>query len=80
MDLTLDGLIAALAIVFVGYVVFGVTGFGASPITVPLLALFLPLTFVLPLAARHVPHRPRGGPGSEAPPAQEHHRQSGQQQ
>jgi uncharacterized protein len=31
--------------------VFGVTGFGASPITVPVLAHFLPLPFVLPLAA-----------------------------
>ena len=30
---------------------FGVTGFGASPITVPVLAHFLPLPFVLPLAA-----------------------------
>jgi hypothetical protein len=31
--------------------VFGVTGFGASPITVPVLAHFLPLPFVLALAA-----------------------------
>ncbi len=31
--------------------VFGVTGFGASPITVPVLAHFLPLPFVLSLAA-----------------------------
>jgi uncharacterized protein len=31
--------------------VFGVTGFGASPITVPVLAHFMPLPFVLPLAA-----------------------------
>lgn len=30
---------------------FGVTGFGASPITVPVLAHFLPLPFVLSLAA-----------------------------
>ena len=37
--------------VFVGYTVFGVTGFGASPITVPVLAHVLPLPFVLPLAA-----------------------------
>ncbi|PYN01621.1 MAG: sulfite exporter TauE/SafE family protein [Candidatus Rokuibacteriota bacterium] len=43
-------LLAAL-IVFVGYTVFGVTGFGASPITVPVLAHFLPLPFVLSLAA-----------------------------
>jgi uncharacterized membrane protein YfcA len=41
---------AALAIA-AGYVVFGVTGFGASPITIPLLAHVLPLTFALPLAA-----------------------------
>ena len=38
-------------IVFAGYTVFGVTGFGASPITVPVLAHFLPLPFVLSLAA-----------------------------
>jgi uncharacterized protein len=50
MTLPLDVLILAVIVVFVGYVVFGVTGFGASPITVPLLAHFLPLTFVLPLA------------------------------
>ena len=39
-----------MIVVLLGYVVFGVTGFGASPVTVPLLAHFLPLTFVLPLA------------------------------
>jgi len=50
LTLPLDTLTLALIVVFVGYVVFGVTGFGASPITVPLLAHFLPLTFVLPLA------------------------------
>src|SRR5258708_15718610 len=31
--------------------VFGVTGFGASPITIPVLVHVLPLNFVLPLAA-----------------------------
>jgi uncharacterized membrane protein YfcA len=31
--------------------VFGVTGFGASPITIPVLAQLMPLTVVLPLAA-----------------------------
>jgi uncharacterized protein len=46
----LDALLLAALVVFLGYVVFGVTGFGASPITVPLLAHFLPLTFVLSLA------------------------------
>jgi len=48
--LAFDSLILAMSVVFVAYVVFGVTGFGASPISVPLLAYFLPLTFVLPLA------------------------------
>src|SRR3989454_11637905 len=46
----METLLLAL-IVFVGYTVFGVTGFGASPITVPVLAHFLPLPFVLSLAA-----------------------------
>jgi hypothetical protein len=38
-------------VIFVGYTIFGATGFGASPITIPVLAHVLPLTFVLPLAA-----------------------------
>jgi len=38
-------------VVFVAYTVFGVTGFGASPITVPVLAHVLPLPFVLSLTA-----------------------------
>src|SRR3989442_11951255 len=51
----METLLLAL-IVFVGYTVFGVTGFGvtgfgASPIPVPVLAHFLPLPFVLSLAA-----------------------------
>jgi uncharacterized membrane protein YfcA len=41
----------AALVVFAGYLVFGVTGFGASPITIPVLAQVLPLTLVLPLAA-----------------------------
>src|SRR5438445_4107942 len=44
-------LLLAALIAFAGYTVFGVTGFGASPITVPVLAHFLPLPFVLSLAA-----------------------------
>ncbi len=38
-------------VVFAGYMVFGVTGFGASPISIPLLVHVLPLPFVLALAA-----------------------------
>ena len=46
-----ETLVVAAPIVFVGYTVFGLTGFGASPITVPILAHVLPLPFVLSLAA-----------------------------
>jgi uncharacterized membrane protein YfcA len=38
-------------VIFAGYLVFGITGFGASPITIPVLVHLLPLTTVLPLAA-----------------------------
>jgi uncharacterized protein len=44
-------LILVALVVFAGYLVFGVTGFGASPITIPVLVHVLPLTFVLALAA-----------------------------
>jgi len=46
-----ETLIVVALVIFVGYTVFGATGFGASPITVPVLAHVLPLTFVLALAA-----------------------------
>ena len=46
-----EALILVALVVFAGYVIFGVTGFGASPVTIPVLAHVLPLTFVLPLAA-----------------------------
>jgi len=44
-------LVLVALVVFAGYLVFGVTGFGASPITIPVLVHVLPLTFVLALAA-----------------------------
>lgn len=40
-----------MLVIFVGYTIFGATGFGASPLTIPILAHVLPLTFVLSLAA-----------------------------
>lgn len=40
---------AATAIVVLAYFIRGITGFGSGLIAVPLLALFLPLTFVVPL-------------------------------
>src|SRR2546427_4597839 len=47
----MDSLLPEAVIVFAGYTVCGVTGSGASPITVPVLAHLLPLPFVLSLAA-----------------------------
>lgn len=40
---------AAAAIVLLAYFIRGIAGFGSGLIAVPLLALFLPLTFVVPL-------------------------------
>ena len=40
---------ATVAILFAAYFIRGITGFGSGLIAVPLLALFLPLTFVVPL-------------------------------
>jgi uncharacterized membrane protein YfcA len=51
VPVSLSELILIGVVIFVGYLVFGVTGFGASPITIPILVHFLPLTFVLALAA-----------------------------
>lgn len=42
-------IVAAPCIVFVGYAVFGATGFGSSIISVPGLSHFFPLTFTVPL-------------------------------
>lgn len=50
MAIPLETLIIMALVIFVGYTIFGATGFGASPITIPVLANLLPLTFVLSLA------------------------------
>lgn len=42
--------VAPLA-VMLGYTVFGLSGFGATAITVPILAHFLPVTYLVPLMA-----------------------------
>ena len=51
MSISPETLLLVALVVFVGYTIFGATGFGASPITIPVLAHVLPLTFVLSLAA-----------------------------
>ena len=51
MTIPPDALVLVPLVVFVAYLVFGITGFGASPITIPVLVHLLPVTFVLSLAA-----------------------------
>ena len=41
--------VIAAVTVFIAYIVFGATGFGATVLSVPILAHWLPLTFVVPL-------------------------------
>lgn len=47
--MSLEQIAAAAAILLLAYVIRGITGFGSGLISVPLLALFLPLQFVVPL-------------------------------
>ncbi|MGN2392721.1 hypothetical protein [Pelomicrobium sp. G1] len=47
----LESLPLMMLVIFAGYVVFGMRGFGASPITVPVLPHFLSLPFVLALCS-----------------------------
>jgi uncharacterized membrane protein YfcA len=49
IDLPTSTLLLAATIVTLGYVVYGLTGFGSSIIAVPLLALFFPLRFAVPM-------------------------------
>lgn len=42
--------VACAVIVFLSYVVFGITSFGAAMFAVPALSMFFPLSFVLPVA------------------------------
>ena len=48
-DLPLSTLLAAAAIVTLGYTVYGLTGFGAAIVAIPLLAQFFPLRFAVPM-------------------------------
>lgn len=41
--------LVCVAIIFISYVVKGLSGFGSGLIAVPLLAFFLPITFIVPL-------------------------------
>ena len=43
--------VVAPAVIVVGYLVFGLSGFGSTIITVPILAHFLPISYLVPLLA-----------------------------
>jgi len=43
--------VVAPLIVIAGYTIFGLSGFGATALTVPVLAHFLPISFLVPLVA-----------------------------
>ena len=72
MPVSLESLALAAAMITLGYVVFGLSGFGSALITVPVLSHFWPMTFVLPVLAtldvvaalflgvRHREHAARG--------------------
>jgi hypothetical protein len=45
----LESLAIAAPVIFLAYAVFGMTGFGAAMVAVPLLVQFLPLQFAVPL-------------------------------
>lgn len=49
LDLPWPTLLAAAAAVVLAYTVYGLTGFGASIVAIPLLAQFLPLRFAVPM-------------------------------
>ena len=43
MEILPETLIVVAIVIFVGYTILGATGFGASPVTIPVLAQILPL-------------------------------------
>ena len=42
-------LLVAPIVIVVGYTVFGLSGFGSTMVSVPILAHFLPVTFLVPM-------------------------------
>ena len=49
MSVPIEALIAAALIVALAYAVFGLTGFGASIVAMPLLVMVFPLRFAVPM-------------------------------
>ena len=51
LPLTINELVLCIVIIFVAYVIKGLSGFGSGLVAIPLLAFFLPLTFIVPVLA-----------------------------
>jgi len=51
LPLTINELVLCVVIIFVAYVIKGLSGFGSGLVAIPLLAFFLPLPFIVPVLA-----------------------------
>jgi len=51
LPLTINELVLCIVIIFIAYVIKGLSGFGSGLVAIPLLAFFLPLPFIVPVLA-----------------------------
>ena len=51
LPLTINELVLCVVILFIAYVIKGLSGFGSGLVAIPLLAFFLPLPFIVPVLA-----------------------------
>lgn len=51
LPLTINELVLCVVIIFVSYVIKGLSGFGSGLVAIPLLAFFLPIPFIVPVLA-----------------------------
>jgi len=51
LALTINELVLCVVIIFIAYVIKGLSGFGSGLVAIPLLAFFLPLSFIVPVLA-----------------------------
>lgn len=51
LEVSLPGLASMFAVILLAYVVFGIAGFGTALIASPILAIFIPVSKIVPLLA-----------------------------
>lgn len=51
LPLTINELVLCVVIIFIAYVIKGLSGFGSGLVAIPLLAFYLPLPFIVPILA-----------------------------